>query len=204
MDQFGESLLEHYHIATRDGRAPPNADLKDFYTLAQKPDFRHLTQFGILSNWNFGGTVLSKGESTGPAVYLDHHTSTDTTYVVGLVAGLRSRTSNIWGKVGPGDHVYLILRRENPNGPLQWVPYCGQREYPPRTYSKYTDAKGRIVDSFIQYVGYVSEAVERDSSPNEIEMAMGLYSTNVKEAYEAHGPLPTVIVQIRIGESIRY
>jgi hypothetical protein len=205
MDEHGESLLEQYHVATKQGRAPQNADLKDFYTLSQKPDFKHLTQLGILSNWNFAGTVISKGESSGAAMYLDHHSSTDITYVVGLVAGLKARTSNVWGAVVPGDHLCLVLRRADPNGPLQWVPWHNRnREYPPRSLSTYTDKTGRIVNSHILYIGYVTEATERDTTVNECEMAMGLFSNNVKEAYEACGPLSNLTIQIRIGESVRW
>lgn len=205
MDQLGESMLEQYYVALKNGRAPTNGDLKDFYTLSQKPEFKHLTQLGILSSFNFAGTVLSKGESVGAATHMDHHSSTDITYVVGLVAGLRSRTSNVWGAVVPGDKLYLVLRRADPNGPLQWVPWHDRlREYPPRSVSTYTDKKGRIVSSYVLYIGYVTEAPERDASANECELAMGLHSSNVKDAYEAMGPLPTVVVQIRIGDSIRW
>ncbi len=205
MEEQGETRLEQYYVALKNGHAPPNADLKDFYTLSQKPEFKHLTQLGILNSWTWCGTVLSKGESVGAATYMDHHSATDITYVVGLVAGLRSRTSNVWGAVAPGDKLYLVLRRNDPNGPLQWIPWFDRhREYPPRSVSTYTDKWGRIVNAHILYIGYASETPERDATPNECELALGLHSSNVQDAYQSCGALPTVIVQIRIGDSIRW
>ncbi len=199
LEQYGEPTLEAYHKSLISGNPPNSADLKQLYTLAQKPEFRYLTKLGIQLNWNFAGIVLSKGESTGPATFLDHHASTDMMHVVGLVVGERSRATNIWGRVSPGDQLFLVLRRAEVDGPLQWIPYHDrQREYPARSISTYLDKKSRICNSLVQYIGLATEAVERDTTNNEVDSALGLFSNNIKDAYSAHGPLSNIILQVRI------
>jgi len=204
--QHGESVLGDYHSALRRGTLDDNLrTIKRFYDLAQKPEYRYLTKFGILSHWNFVGSVLSKGESTGPATYLDMHSDTDIVYVVGCVLGERARVGNIWGGrsvVHPGTRLFLILKRvelaNGKYGEFQWVPYASRtREYPPRHMTNYRDESGRTCSAFVLYVGVCTESMEKDPSSGQIEMATGLIG-GVQQAYEAHGSLPSIQVQIGI------
>lgn len=88
--EYGEAGLEYCHRNPRDCN---NADLKRFYNMARKEQYRYLTKFGITSHWNFVGSVLSKGESQAPNAYLDMHSDTDICYVVGCVLGKQKTTS---------------------------------------------------------------------------------------------------------------
>lgn len=195
--KFGEKILEEYHCNHQ--TAPKNAELEDFYKLAKSSDFKYLTKFGIIQSWNFAGAVISKGESTGPATYLDRHSQTDVVYVAALATGKRARVSNLWCKARPGDRLCVILTRKEKDGPLVWVPYNhGDREYPTRSYSTYYDLSDRICHSFVQNVGLVTEAVERDTTINQTDMALGYFNDNSKDAYEAYGTLSNLVVQIRI------
>lgn len=199
LTKFGEDVLRSHHFALKNGTASNNPELLEFYNLAKTSDFKYLTPLGILSSWNFAGTVQSKGESTGPAAYMDRHSNTDVVYVASLNTAKRSRTANIWGKARPGDCVKLILMRKNKDSPLLWVPYnCGSRDYPPRAYTHYDDPSGRTVESFVQPIGLVTEATQRDSTANQIDMALGYFNDNVKDAYEGYGSLAELILQIRI------
>ena len=194
--EYGERVLDEYHAGRYKG---DNADMINFYKLAKSPEFKYVTKFGILNSWNFAGAVLSKGESTGPGVFMDHHSSTDIVFVASLVVGKQARISNIWGKASPGDRLCLILTKKGNNGPFIWVPYNHSgREYPPRNLTKYRDASDRQCDSFVQKVGTVTEANERDTLLSQTEMALGYFNDNVKDAYEANGSLSNLIVQIRI------
>lgn len=198
--EFGERVLEEYHVALRNGlkEAIGNARLHKFYTMSTMPKFQLLTKFGIQQSWNYCGVVCSKGESTGPASFLDHHSQTDICYNVGVVTALRAKTSNVFGKVSPGSVVYLILTREDGDSPLQWVPYHNmQREYPPRSYSTYTDASGRICDSYVLRLGFVSESVEAEPSVTQVRVAMGLVSTNVEDAAGACSLVKSITLQVR-------
>jgi hypothetical protein len=192
--EYGEHILEEYHM----GRGPRTEEMENYYRLAKSSEFKYITKFGILNSWNFAGAVLSKGESTGPDVFLDRHSSTDIVFVVGVVAGKQARVSNIWCRAKPGDKLALILTRR-PEGPLVWVPYNYSTSlHPPRRLAKYEDASGRSCDSYILHVGTVTEANERDTLHSQTEMALGYYNDNVKDAYEANGSLTTLVVQIRL------
>jgi hypothetical protein len=195
--KYGEKILEEYHLNRQN--IQKNAELEAYYTLAKSADFKYLTRFGIIQSWNFAGAVISKGESTGPAAYMDRHSQTDIVYVAALATGKRARVSNIWCKARPGDRLCVILTRKDKDGPLVWIPYNhGDREYPTRSYSTYYDLSGRICESFVRNVGLVTEAVERDTTINQTDMALGYFNDNSKDAYEAYGTLSTLIVQIRI------
>lgn len=197
--EFGEQALEDYHCALKRGDVPTttNEKLKAFYTLALKPEFIYMTKFGILQNWNFGGAVLSKGESTGAGAFLDHHASTAITYVVGLACAQRARVGNLWGKVEVGDQVYLMLTRQNADSPFVWIPYL-RRDRPLFKQSSYTDASGRTCKAHLEYVGLVTEAFERVPSALQIEQAILIDGKNAKDGYEASASLANIIVQIRI------
>lgn len=195
--KFGEKILEEYHCNRQN--IPKNAELEDYYNLAKSADFKYLTKFGILQSWNFAGAVITKGESTGPATYLDRHSQTDVVYVAALATGKRARVSNIWCKAKPGDRVSVILTRKDKSSPLVWIPYnYGEREYPTRSYSTYYDLSDRLCYSYIQNVGLVTEAIERDTTVNQTDMALGYFNDTSKDAYEAYGTLSNLIVQIRI------
>lgn len=191
---YGERVLDEYR------GQEVNAEMLDFVELAKRPEFKYITKFGILNSWNFAAPVLSKGESTGPGVFLDHHSGTDIVYVAGLTAAKQAKVSNIWGKAGPGDRLRLFLTKKNgPNSPFVWIPHnLGPRQYAPRSFTKYTDLSGRTCDAHEEKVGTVSLAPERDTMLSQCQMALGFFNNNVKDAYEANGSLTTLIVQIRI------
>lgn len=197
MAQFKELLKKH-------GEAGIHHD-KKFLALARKPEYRYLTKYGILSHWNFVGSVLSKGESQAPNAYLDMHSDTDIVYVVGCVLGERARVGNIWGSrntVKPGTKLFLILRRvpqaDGTFGQFQWEPYAScTRDIPPRSATHYRDESGRSCRGFVLYVGVCTENMERDPANGQIDMAMGLFG-GVQQAYEAFGTLPSIQVQLGI------
>lgn len=205
--ELGEKSLEDYHTALVHNRVPKdiNPDLVKFHQLAKKEDYRYLTKFGILSHWNFGGVVLSKGESTGAAAYLDRHSETDTVYSVGVVIGERARTSNIWGSkahIHPGSKVMLILRRvplaNGKFGHFEFTPYASaERDYPPVHLTTYQDESGRLCSGHVISVGVCTEAVERDPANGQLEMACGMIG-GVQQSYEACGALPFVQLQLGI------
>jgi hypothetical protein len=200
--KYGERVLEEYHVALRNGlkEAIGNDELHKFFTMATTPKFQLLTKYGVTQAWNLCGVVCSKGESTGPGSFLDHHSQTDMCYNVGVVSGLKARTSNVFGKVSVGTHVSLILTREDANSPLQWLPYHNmQREYPSRIYSSYTDAADRICDSYVLKMGIVSESVEMEPSITQTRVAMGLVSTNVEAAAGACSLIKILTLQVRCG-----
>jgi hypothetical protein len=189
---YGEKVLEEYHCALKNGIEVQSADMNAFYKLAQRQEFMYLTKFGILQHWNFGGSVISKGEAMGS---LEHHQIIDTTYVVGLACSERARTSNLWGHVFPGDKLYVMLTRESKDTPLVWVPFTSRDHV---TNKSYTDASGRTCNAYIVYVGLVTEAIERDPTTVQIEQALAINGKNAKDAHEAYGSLPNIIAQIRI------
>jgi hypothetical protein len=201
LELYGEAGLEHCHRNSESC----TGDLKRFYNMARKDEYRYLTKFGILSHWNFTGSVLSKGESQAPNAYLDMHSDTDICYVVGCVLGERARVGNIWGTrqhVKPGAKLFLILRRvekaDGTYGMFQWVPYATcTRDYPPKHLLSYRDESGRTCRSYVQYVGVCSENMEREPAHGQIEMAMGIMGST-EQAYEAFGSLPSIQVQIGI------
>lgn len=193
--RYGEQVLDDYHHATKNGLDAPE-ELKQFYQLARKPEFTYLTKFGILNNWNFGGCVYSKGESTNGGAYLDHHSMTEITYVVGLACAQRARTSNLWGKLYPGDRVHLILTRNDSDSPFIWIPVI---DYRPsfKSYS-YTDASGRSCKEHVVYVGLVTESVDRAPTQVNIDRAILKDGRNAKNGFDAYATLPFVMLQIRI------
>lgn len=193
--RYGEQALDDYHHAVKNGLGGAE-QLKDFYNLARKPEFTYLTKFGILNNWNFGGCVYSKGESTNGGTYLDHHSMTEITYVVGLACAQRARTSNIWGKLCPGDKVYLMLTREDADSPFIWVPFVNYR--PSFKSSTYKDASNRTCNAHVVYVGLVTESVEREPTQLHIDRAILKDGRNTKDGFDAYAVLQFVMLQIRI------
>jgi len=199
LQQFGDKALLDYAHALREGIPVDNGDLKKFHALAQQPEFIYLTSFGILSHWNFAGSVISKGESTGSGAYMDHHSPSDVTYVVGIATEMRCRTGNLWGSLFPGDKVYLILTRESDETPFVWYPYmCRQRDCPGYVDRTYKDKQGRTQMGHVVYVGLVTEVVERDPTRLQIDSAILIDGRNAKDGYDAYASIPSVMVQIRI------
>lgn len=200
VEAHGEDILDNHKNlnVTRD------PTVGQMVRLASQEKCRYLTKFGILLGWNFIGSCLSKGESTGPAVFLDRHQHTDMVYVVGCVLGERARVGNIWGSrstVHPGTKLFLILRRvlkaDESYGEYQWVPYAtDSRDYPPKALTVYRDTSGKLCRAFVLYVGVCTENFSKDPAIGQIERAIGL-SGSVQQAYEAHGSLPEI--EIRIG-----
>lgn len=195
LSEYGERVLDEYR-----GQKLEDDRMSEFFKLAKRPEFKYITKFGILNAWNFAAPVLTKGESTGPGVFMDHHSSTDIVFVASVNAAKQARVSNVWGKAAPGDRLRLFLtKKDGPNSPFIWIPYnLGPRQYAPRKFTKYEDLSGRTCDSHQEKVGTVSLAPERDTMPSQCQMALGYYNDNVKDAYEANGSLTTLIVQIRI------
>lgn len=199
LERFGEHGLECYHQ-----NPEGNSELKRFHMMALKPEYRYLTKFGILQNWNFIGSCQSKGESQAPNAYLDMHSDTDICYVVGCIVGERARVGNIWGTrqhVKPGAKLFLILTRVRTRegyGHFQWVPYATcTRDYPPKHLLSYQDKSGKMCRAFVLYVGVCSENLEKEPAHGQIEMAMGILG-GVEQAYEAFGSLPSITIQIGI------
>lgn len=183
-------------------RNTDSQDLKAFRNLAVKAEYRYLTKFGILSHWNFCGAVLSKGESTGPATFLDMHQDTDQMFVVGCALGERARVANIWGRVQAGSKLFLILRRvrtlKQENGEFQFVAYASrERDYPPSHLTTYMDDSGRRCRAFVLCIGTCTESFEREPSSSQIELNAGHFGT-VQQAYESYGTAPHIIVQLGI------
>lgn len=199
----GETILEEYHAAKMQGLQDAYTgikDLADMYRLAMQPEYRHLTKLSVLAAWNFGGCVVSKGESTGAFSYMDRHENTDMVYVVGCIVGERARACNIWGSrsaAHPGARCFLVLRR-NERGHLHWVAWAGSdREYPPRSVTNY-EFGGRDHRGHVMCIGMCTESLEREPSQAQIETAMGLKYGSVQQAYENHGTLGHVQIQIGI------
>lgn len=203
LETYGENGIKNYYDYET-GKNPDFAnagkefdECKLFYRLAFKPEYAGLTKWGILHRWNFCGIVLSKGESTGAAVYLDHHDSSDTTYVAGVVHGEAARANDIWG-VGlkRGHHLFLILKRVGRH--FEWTPYCSTREYPPRRLISYEDDSKMPCRAHVQYVGLCTEKRERDVSQAQIEGALGFIDFDVEKAYKMNGSLSQIVVQVGI------
>ncbi len=202
LKEYGEAGLEAYHKYRQD---ETGGELKKFHMMALKPEYRYLTKFGILQNWNFIGSCQSKGESQAPNAYLDMHSNTDIAYVVGCILGERARVGNIWGTrqhVKPGSKLFLILTRtrkgDNEFGHFQWIPYATcTRDYPPQHLLSYRDESGRMCRSFVLSVGVCTENLEKEPAVGQIERAMGMMG-NAEHAFDAFGALPSIIIQIGI------
>jgi hypothetical protein len=202
---YGEQALADYHIALRCGYEtemfedlPDGLTMRQFYERGIGDMYCYLTQFGIVNRWNFLGAVLSKCESTGAGSYLDHHSATDTVYVMGVVLAKRAVVTNIFGPAAVGSRVGLILRRQA-NGVFQFhTTVCDKREYPTSGSLYYQDASGRQVRAWLKPLGQVTEASQNlVFSETKRQVALGLRS-HIKEAFEAHGSLPTMIIQIGV------
>jgi len=193
---YGEQGLKMAEY-TADNPLGTAAELAELKRHAEMPDLLHVTRHGILMNWNFCGAVVSKGESTGAFSYVDHHENSQMTSVVGVVVGQRARINNIWGEVKVGDKLYLILTKpKGKNTEFQWVPYCNSKyEYP--IVKDYTDESGRKCRPFIQYIGICTENKDRTPTKYQRDVAIGLFG-NMQQAYEIHGNLPCIQVQIGV------
>jgi len=177
--------------------SPDFDECRDLYQLALKPEFSGLTKWGILKRWNFTGVVLSKGESTGAGVYLDHHDASDTTYVAGIVHGEAARTLDVWGGLKAGHHCFLILTRVGKH--FEWKPYASSsREYPPKHLIYYKDDCEIPCRAHVLYVGLCTEKREHEPSRAQVEGALGYIDFDVEKAYKLNGSLPQVVVQLGI------
>lgn len=195
----GDMALEDYHQAQKEGRlTAEHRALKGYYDAAQKGENRYLSRHGILSHWNFVGSCLSKGESTGAFSYMDMHDATDTMWIVGVTMGRRADISNIWGRLHEGDHLFLILRRVKDKEHFQFIPWIGrERTYPPLSLRTYMDASGRSCPAYILYVGLVVASRHAPPSQSQMDVACGLIGS-VQQAYEAYGTLPSITVELGV------
>jgi len=189
--------LAQYQTGNNEEIAPNSKQLRD---LVDSSEFAYVTRHGILKNWNFCGAVVSKGEATGAFSYIDHLDDSQMTSVVGVVVGQRARVSNIWGKVAPGDRLYLILHRKDTDSPFQWVPYKTRGAYPKddgEVSLSYKDESGVECRCFIQYIGMCTENKERDCTNYQKDCVLGRYG-NAQKAYESYGNLGCIQVQIGV------
>jgi len=191
LEKFGETGLDIYRSY------PFNNDdlekLSTFYRNSESENYTYLTKQGILSKWNFSGSVLSKQQSGAPNDNMDFPQTTESLNVVGVVVGGECRVYNIWGAVTAGDKLYLILSKHR-NGQFYWFSWFSNKSYPNFTYK---DASNRTQRAFVQYVGLCTRNME--GAPSERQIATALGETNsMEDAYETYGTLPCITVQIGI------
>lgn len=174
------------------------AEMARFRELAAKPEFRHLTQWGIVTAANFVGSVQSKGYSDE---WQDLPAYTSQTYSVGCVTGLRARVCNIWGgrpDVHTGVRLYLILRMDDKKTYV-WVPWAASKSqpYPPHHLATYTDRSNSVAKSFVRYVGLCTENFEPDPSKTQVESAINIAGTCDRSA-GSYTALPRIQIQIGV------
>lgn len=157
----------------------------------------YMTKQGIQNRWQFDGCVVSKSESTGPFADIDHPESTDMVTSMGVVVCQQARVHNIWGKVRPGNKLYLVLTRVKTSegyGTFRYVPVYTKNSYPSMFY---LDDAGRMCSAAVYYIGLCTEVKERDPPQDMINAAIGLHRST-QDAYRAYGSLPCIQVQLRV------
>lgn len=155
-------------------------------------NFRY-SRRGIMETILFDGCVESKSESAEPNAWLDHHEHTEMVTSAGIIVGKQARVSNIWGAVRPGDKLYLILRKTKQDGHYHFTTYFHKNKYP---NEHYIDTKGKRQPAGVIFVGTCTEVKEKDPSPLKVHEAIDSQSS--LRAFEAHGCLPFIQVQLRL------
>lgn len=170
---------------------------------------RYQTAVGIMNSWRFMGGVVSVDTATSGEDMFTYDDA-DKVSSIGVIIGKRCDVGNIWGgklnggNVDVGSTLWLILRRrENPDGSFgafQFYPYATKgRTYPPASLLKYKDRSGEWQQGKVLYIGVVTEGNQIDPNRGWAEAAAGLgINNNIDTAFDAHGNLPLIQVQIGI------
>lgn len=207
LETYGEVGLMNYHRAKMEGRLDDTYDsnLKSFYDRSLEDDYHWLTRFGILHHISFAGSVINTNRAIGLETmdrtsYSDHYTT------VNVCLAKRARVANVFGpatEIKTGSKLWLILRRKSkPNGAhvgaFQIVPGGSAKyDYPLASQLEYNDPSNKTERAFFWRVGSVLR--QGDSSPAgiSIQEAANLgYKCSERQAYEAHGTLPTLYVAL--------
>lgn len=101
----------------------------------------YYTLSGILNTFNFFGVVNNTGDGTKN---LNMPTGTNTV-LINCVMQRQARAMNIWGaNLTPGTTCFLIIKKIDPHGPFQVVPWCsiGGDIAPPIEELEYTAQDG--------------------------------------------------------------
>lgn len=222
LDKYGEDMMESY-IRSKDKSGFDNTaknDLAQLVALIQKPVFRNLTKYSILTKWNFVGAVLSVNRATG-VNEIDDMEQSEHVNVLNLAIGKRAFIHNLLGdrtSAATGGDSWLVLtratRRNNgAAGPFYFSAYASRTHiFPPRSRRQYYDGRNkprknyntnstntswRITDGHVIPLGVITKPPSRDMPPNLTDLALGL-DVSHKEAFEHTAALPVVQVQLGI------
>lgn len=207
--KYGESGLENFHYADRNGRAEEfygdeASKMREFREMALEDDYHWLTKFGILRHISFAGSVINTTRAVGLET-MDNTAHTDHYTQVNVCLAKRGRVANVFGpasRIKTGSKLWMVLRRkprpDGTSGAFHIVPWGSHiQDYPLAAQLEFRDLDGNMVRGHYWRVGVVLRGA--DDSPAEVSMQkasnLGLYCSE-RAAYEAHGTLPTLYVAL--------
>lgn len=208
LQKYGEQGLQNYALSVKEGReisdAELNAELKEFHRMALEDDFHWLTMFGLLRHISFAGVVINTNRAVGLET-LDMTSHTDHYTDVNVCVAKRIRCANVFGpssRIKTGSKLWVVLRRklkpDGKYGELVLEPGGSNvHDYPLAGEVEFQDLNGNHVRGHAWRVGAVLR--EGDASPANISIQqaanLGLYC-NARRAYEAHGTLPSIYINV--------
>lgn len=205
----GESALEAYEYALNkkmkhvtDAMGP---DIAKFHQMATTcDDFCYLTRLGFWKRINFSGIVINTTHVDG--IQTPEEMGAAAHYlVVNVGLAKRVRADNCYGckeDTPVGAKVWILLTRkycgEGKYGAFVLQPRAtGSHDYPPASWTSYTDESGARRPGHHYHVGVIIEPPERSPLPTQIELANNTgHFQNQRMAYEAHTTLGACYIAV--------
>ena len=207
--RIGEGWLEAYHVA-KQGNAKRFQRMKDtpgywpdgiaeFYALATQDFFCWHTRLGIMSRLNWSGGIMNVNRGTSLEGFEDiRYTQHYTQVVVGVAK--RVRVANVFGDaehIVTGSKVWLMLTRKRSNGAYCIVPGGSPAGLPTEAQREYLDESGRKMLAWVWPIGVVATPPTSYADQSTCYRAANLGARcSEREAYEYHGTLPTMYLNM--------
>jgi len=204
MQRYGDKGLIDFAAAKRrgdtrkyDGTPEVRRELNLFMQRAEEDGYCYLTLYGFLRKVNSHGACINTNLGAGLETIDD--TRAHQHYVqANLGLAKRIQLSQVFGpadQVTMGSRLWIVLKRKHCGagkyGPFVLYPGASPVDTRPKDCS-YIDESGGLVHGHVYNIGTVLEPADRSPQIASIEAANNTgSSTNVEDAYNAHGQVPT-------------